>query len=223
MIPFKAIYKETEISFSIPQSFEELTLKQLCLLNEWDKKDITKLLSILCNIEHDIIFNSSSLDIEDKIIPLLSWMKEPHDFENLILPKHITIDGKQYQVPKDIMVKTLGQKISLQLFLAKAQVERRRKVDCIPFALAIYFQPEITNTSFSEDRAKELIPIIEQCKMLEAYPTGDFFLSRFIGFLNERAKSYGALRRKSKLRQALRNWSRLGFLERWMPLQKVTY
>lgn len=189
MVPFKAIFKEEVISFSVPQSYNELTLRQLIALNKWDKKDIVAMISILCNVDYDVLFNSRCADIDQQIFPLLSWANQTHDFKHLILPKQITIGEKKYDVPNDISVKTLGQKISLQLYLARAYEEGLSNVECIPFALAIYFQPEVTGEKFDEDKAKQLIPIMEQCKMMEAYPVGDFFLRQFIKSLTRKTSA----------------------------------
>src|SRR3990167_447436 len=214
MIPFKAKYKDSEIFFGVPTSYNELTLKQLVQLNEWDKKDIIKLIAILCNIDYDVLFNSRMLDIDTQILPLLEWVKEPRNYQQLLVPKQITIDGKQYDVPADIAVKTLGQKISLQLHLAQEQKENKDVIDCIPFALAVYFQPEVTGRDYSEDEAIKLIPAIMNCKMLEAYPVGNFFLTNFIKFLTESNGSLAAKEPTKNFRQALIGWIPSAYLQR---------
>ena len=223
MIPFKAKYKDSEISFGVPTSYNELTLKQLVQLNEWDKKDIIKLIAILCSIEYDVLFNSRMLDIDTQILPLLDWLKKPQNFQQLIVPKYITIAEKHYDVPTDISVKTLGQKISLQLHLAQAQNDKKATIDCIPFALAVYFQPEITGNDYSEDEAIKLIPEIMNCKMFEAYPAGNFFLNKFIKFLKESSGSLPVKEQRKKFRQELKSWINSASSPQLMRLQKATF
>ena len=209
MIPLKAIHKNTEIPFSVPQSWNEITLRQFLFLKEWDKKNFIKLISILCNIDYDILFNSRDIDIDNKIIPLLQWVKDPVNVKTLSLPKEITIDGKQYPVPEDIKTKTLGQKITLQLFLADAQTNNKDTSDCISYALAIYFQPEITGKDFNDEEAKKIIPLIEDCKMFEAYPVGTFFLTNFLKSLSAKESNSPTNPKWKRFKRALARWRNL--------------
>ena len=180
MIPLKAIHKDKEISFSIPQAWDELTLKQFIDLQRWDREDLITMLSVITGLEYDVLFASETSGIEELILQNLQWMRTPLDFESLPVPKEIMIDGKNFDVPQDIKEKTFGQKISLQLYLADAAKEGKFEIDCVAFALAVYFQPQINENKYNEDEAKKLLPIIEQCRFIDAYPVANFFLSKFL-------------------------------------------
>lgn len=180
MLPLIAKYKETEIKFNLPQSWEDITLYQYIELSKWDRKDLIQLFAVITGIDYDVFFNCESEGINDLLLTNLEFLKEPLDLEALPLPKEIEIDGKKLEVPQDITQKTFGQKISLQLYLAEAVKNEKSKIDCLAFAIALYFFPEIAQDKYNEDEAKKIIPLIEKCKLVEAYPIGSFFLNKFL-------------------------------------------
>jgi len=224
MIPFKAIAHNQEYSFNVPTSWDEITLKQwLQLHNEWNHKDIIKLIAILTGLDRDTIFNTIDIDIDEKIYPHLKFIFNKIEPSKLPVPEYITIDGKTLTVPKDVTIKCLGQKLSLQNYTALAAGQDKKQRDCYAYAIAIYMFQEITSKTFDEDEAIKLIPIIENCKFIEAYPVGTFFFNSYMKYLKESAKNYQVSTHRTKFSQAWTKLIRMVGSVRWTLLPKAIF
>jgi hypothetical protein len=185
VIPFRL---SKDIAFELPQDYGELTLKQFFALKKKADGDLLDLLSILSGLPRETWEQAKDFNIDVKIEPYLDWMNEKFNPESFALKDTLIINGKECKRPKDIRTQTNGQKLALEKKHYKNQEEGGNDVDLIPFALANYFQPVYFNNKYDADQVEELLPLIMECKIQDAYPIGSFFLTSYARLLtsNER-------------------------------------
>lgn len=171
--------------FFIPSSWEEITLGQFFDLRD-KSKDALDTISIITNTQRDFWEDSTDMDVLDVLIsgPLSFIKTPPIGLDQFIRPDKIEIDRKLYSLPKGVGMGTLGQKFAFETLVKEKQTD----VDCIPMALAIYFQPLIDNAKFSSDRCLELMPVILSIKIKEAFPVASFFFMKYLKYLKESQK-----------------------------------
>lgn len=177
MIPFKI----NNQPFLIPSGWHELTLDQYVRLrNEFTGSNTDVLLEILSGLSKEMCYNASLEDVELLVIPALQWMEERLAVESLPVPEKINIEGVGYDIISDIGKKTYGQKIALQKAMEDCIAETGDLINCLTFAIAVYYYPIVTKEIFNEDEAREFAKIIGKLKLTEAYPVADFFFSSLI-------------------------------------------
>ena len=116
------------------------------------------------------------------------------------------IDGKVYNPPTGQGYFCFGQKIALQKKLVEVIQATNDSSDCIAFALALYYQPEITGTKMDLEAAHLLTDKCLECKMEEAYPVASFFLQKAIASQKEIQPILRLSQIKNKRVQAFLNW-----------------
>ena len=172
MIP----YKLADQKFSLPESWNEITLRQWLQLRTIDAKDICAVLSIFTGIPKETFYQARDIDYVEKMIPNLQWIATPIDLKELPVPSIISLNGETVVVPKDISIKTFGQKLMYQNEMVKhLDGEGNVKIEFLPMNLAIY----LCKDPFSDENVAAILPHIEQLPIVHAYPTGAFFLSSF--------------------------------------------
>jgi hypothetical protein len=103
---------------------------------------------------------------------LLPW---PEKVMELSLPKQIRINKKYYPVYFDLAQNiTFGQKV----IISSGEVQSNH--DWIKKVLSMIYEPLINNSKFDVDKAKELEPQIDKCRIIEAYPTAMHYLAEMI-------------------------------------------
>jgi hypothetical protein len=186
MIKFKLDGKP----FLLPESHGELTLGQFLALRELPSANIFQTLQILTGIDPEI-WKHANKDIDQALGPALEWMKEPFDFSQFVLPSTIQIGEKKYNVPDSLGIKTFGQKILFETKVNEAREKGLSEADIMDYALAVYFQPEVTGSKFDDAKIEETIKLIHTCRMSEAWPVASFFLLKWSEYLNGNQKNYG--------------------------------
>lgn len=181
MVKFK--YKNQDLIF--PTSYEELTLSQF--FNIRDKsKDLFDVFEILSGVSAEQWRNETDLNIIDAIYPFINFIsEEPPTFDKYIRPDTIDIAGKRYDVTRSIGIKTLAQKWAFE----DAVKKNENDVDLIPIALAIYFQPEIDGTAFNGERVEDIMNLVMDCTIVEAFPVAGFFFNNYKRFAKENQKN----------------------------------
>lgn len=218
MIPFKIFTEGKEFNILCPTSWEDLKMSQFyALKREWDGSDFVHLIAILCNIDKAVIFNSSSLDIQERILPHLEFIKEPIQLLKYT-PQELTLFTKTIEVVQDITLCSFGQKIALQNALAG-----KDDWDCLPICLAYYLYPAISSQTFSETHAKKLVePLMKEIGAIEGISIGTFFLNSFVKSLSENQQNQRQTTRQSRLRRAWKSFKNMASSQPLTPLREVT-
>lgn len=187
-------FKHNGESILFPASYGECTLRQFFgLRDRWH--DALDLISILSNIPRKTWEQDTDIDVIDKILPFIDFIKQPMpEFDQFLLPDNILIQGTRYDRPKGLGLKTLAQKWAFEDAVRKAE----KDVDVIPMALAIYFQPAIDGTGFEPDRLEAVKEIVLDCLVAEAFPIAGFFFMKYELYCSERPKTLEALTQQLK-------------------------
>jgi len=189
------------------------------------------LVKTMTGLKDEVIRYTDMNEVMTQIVSRLQWLSippsflkithpDPDDPDKLIEPPipppdHVYINKKKYMVPKDLEAKTFGQKISLQIHLKMNQKDGMSVVEAIPFALAIYFQPLIESPDgikcreYDEDRARDLIPLILEMNLLDAYVVGSFFLGNSMRSLRKRSLKSRINQTANRLLRRFRNFNLL--------------
>lgn len=200
MIPFTLNEPKgkKEWKFTLPESWEEVTLAQLIKFDQEQKLgdvSLTMQLEILTGIPSIDWFNCTIISLDKKLMPYLKWLREPiteTTFQTFRVPKEVTIAGQVYKVPADIDLCTLGQKITFQnqmaSYIRKDPEENITgfELPFYPIAIAIYLYPD---KPFSDVKALEFAKEVEKLPLATAYPLASFFLRRFLESSNETVTS----------------------------------
>jgi hypothetical protein len=216
MVPFNlGSYK-----FDLPQDYGELTLKQFYAIRK-SNGDLLDLFSILSGLDRSIWEEAKDLDIDAKLSPYLEWMNEKFNPDLYIKPVKLRVNGEYYDVPKDIKLKTFGQKLALQNEVERVGKDGGTDVDVFPFALSLYFQPTYFNNKYDAAQVDELLPLIMECKIEEAYPIASFFLNNYLKSLQSRKRNFLMILHRKKLERALAGSESSKSLEQYTPFQRV--
>lgn len=200
MIPFTL---SKDISFELPQDYGELTLSQFFAIRKNPNGDILDLLSILSGLPKEVWEQARDFNIDAKIAPYLIWMQEPFNPESFILKETLKINDYIIPRPEDIRTQAFGQKIALEKEYYKINKEGGNEIDLIPYALALYFQPIYYGNKYDSDQVNQLLPLIMNCKIQEAYPIGAFFLNSYAKLLNSKERAFHTFLQMKKYEQAL--------------------
>lgn len=174
--------------FFIPASWEEVTLKQFFDLRD-KSKDFLDTISILTNTDKSFWEDSTDLDVIEALTigehsPLYYISTPPERLDQFIRPDKIMICGKLCTLPKGLGFGTLAQKMAFEKLIS----DNKTDVDCIPMALAIYFQPQIDDARFSSERCEALIPEIMNTPIKEAFPVASFFFMKYVKYCKTKRK-----------------------------------
>jgi hypothetical protein len=170
-------------SVPIPSGWQELTvlhMQKISALPEHEKTDLCRMLEIFTGIEYKIWFNAelSELNVA-QLTTALEWTKDAIDMNTLEMPKSLMIGDKAIDVPKDLAVKTLGQKQRFEQVALPALESNKSLVGSMAELLAIYIQPLYTGANFNPDNIDDVIRKCEQLKAVDAYPVVAFFLRKY--------------------------------------------
>lgn len=169
---------------NLPTTWEEVTWRQYAAMSD-ESKPIAelRLLSALSGIKYETLANVDASAF-DKYIPALSFASTPLDLTAISRAESITLRGKSLTIPKDPGLKKLGQKLLLQSKVREAQEEGRETLHLIPFAIAVYVQPQLNNDKISIEQVEELTEEVQDLPLLTVYPTGNFFLTSYLKSLH---------------------------------------
>jgi len=171
----KKIQIDKEI-YDLPDGWGEVIVNQFLELRNCENADFITILSILLNAPYDKIFACNPEMIAKKVIPMLDWyFDDTFKFEDLKIPPKLYVQGKEYLIPRDIRLKSFGQKIHFE----EIMIDMKDPVAKMPYVVAIYMYPIITKNKFNIESLDEFTKnIIGNCKITEIYPIADFFLTK---------------------------------------------
>lgn len=208
-LPFKLGKK---LKFELPVSWDEITVAQFLALKKKPKND-AELFSILSGLPVEDWMNASEANIDEVILPLIEYLKDQPNLDELLPPKTITINKKELKVPKNIGLKSYGQKILLHKAIRNhtevipdgdgGEKEVTKDLDeLIPYTLAVYFHDQLNDNGRTDPGyVDEVVPLMEQLMIVEAYPIASFFLSNLIGSSKTKKPISRLITRLRKLRQ----------------------
>lgn len=209
-------------NYSFPISWDEVSLRQYMELRNCSN-DYVKLLSIIIGAPYEVLFNARTLDIDEKIEPFIKFLQSPLNVEKLKTPNEIMIKGIVYQVPKDLGQHSFGQKITLQNRIAECVQLKKDPIECMPFAIAMYFQPMITGGHFKTEETEKLLDTILDLPIVKVYPIGSFFLMKYLVFASVNQKHYLLNRLRNKLGRILKPWIGLKNFVQYIRLRRATH
>lgn len=160
--------------FSLPTSWEDITVAQYLTLRKTNLADFCETLHVLTGLPREEWFNAREIDFVEKLLPRIAYLATPVDFSSYSIPASIAVDGKEYLVPKDIRFRTFGQKLTFQSqVLSHIDEEGNISVDFVALACAIY----LVDDPFTDERAFALADRLRLLPMCLIYPTAAFFLN----------------------------------------------
>lgn len=204
MISFKLEDKK----YNMPTSWREVTVKQFFQFKSWQSgdKNFVRLLSILTGVDYDVMRKSKQLDVDDKLIPFMKWLEEPLTEKNAPRCSTITIDDKKYDVPKDIGNYSFEQKIELKNRMIECINKTGDTLECLKIATAIYLQPIVEQKDFSIKAAELFVDKLDDCKIVEVYAIGGFFLKKLLVSIIRNQPTSLLSQVKNKKMRALIHW-----------------
>ena len=176
-----------KVVFNIAENISELCTFQYCEMNKHrDNLNIVRLLSILTGIDYTVLNNSDCSQFEP-ILQLLNFDSKDKPLHEIECPESIVIDKKEIEVIKEIGQETFGQKVFAQQIVNDMIAERCDKIEALVKVAAIYLQPKIDG-SFDDKKARQLETKLMELPIIDVYPVGNFFLSKYVNYLPLKAK-----------------------------------
>ena len=197
---------QQEIQF--PQGYHDLTYGQFLRLRTENTSDIGHLLEILTGVPRAIWMKLPVAEAS-KVTSFLQWIIDSLiKWDELPIPETLHYKGQDYNIPKDLGLETFGQKIVLESHIAgvvgqmlkpapkpgpaptpvgvmqAAQRQAQTQLAAvIPYIVATYMQPRVTGKPFDEQEIPPVELEILNCRALEVYPIGNFFIRTLLGSL----------------------------------------
>lgn len=179
---------------SFPAGWSEVTVGQFLALRNIDAtldsaRTFSKILEIFTAIPAQTWYDMEATESHtEELFDLVAFTREKIDFNALACPEKITIDGKEYDVPKELRLSTYGQVTVFESKVFPLVTDKGDLLDAIPSALAIIFQPLITGKKFDGDTLNETEKLIHALPILVAYPVASFFLKQYFQSLTKRSE-----------------------------------
>lgn len=214
-------FKISGKEYEIPQSYGELTFNQLY---KWQKaNDIIDLIEAFSKCPRKILERCEDIQLDSKILPALEWTKSEFDCDKLLIPDYLLFKGNKYKRPSGLGSMTFGQKIELQNAINEAEKSAKSDADIMPFALALYFQPQIDKVEvYNIDCVRELEKeIAENVKLSNGWPLASFFLINYVQYVNVSMNAFGQNIRKKSFMQELKAYKSLETLEQLSPWRRL--
>lgn len=205
MTTYKLFTGEKEQDIAFPTGYHDLTYGQFLRLRQEYTGDFGHLLEILTGIPRAIWMNLPIAESK-KILSFLQWILDsPIKWDALQVPQALHYKGVDYKIPKDLGFETFGQKIVLESKVAqivggmlkpgmkseaktpedfKLSAQRRtatQLISFIPYIVATYMQPKVTGKPFDENEVQAVEFEILNCRAMEVYPIGNFFIRTLLG------------------------------------------
>ena len=163
-------------TYDMPEGWPEVTVNLFLELRNCENADFITILSKLINAPYDKVFACDPEMIAKKVMPMLDWyFDDTFKFEELKIPPKLSVQGEEYPIPRDIRLKSFGQKLHIE----EVMREMRDPVSKMPYVVAIYMYPIITKNKFDVESLDEFAKnTIGNCKITEVYPIATFFLTK---------------------------------------------
>lgn len=168
-----------ELEAKVPLSWNDITISQFLRLKKYKEHNDIELLSIMLNVDKEMVITSTNPDLDIDVYPHLKWYMDDSLVAVIASAKKlevIKVGDKEVKVPKDLMAKTFAQKIAMEQVVEQYE----DPYDAMSDILAIYLYPEYYN-----DRKFDIEQIddfkkqyIDNLSIVVAYPICTFFLRK---------------------------------------------
>jgi len=170
MKTFRFQLKDKEIKCTIPESWEELTVKQAQDLNlKTYKGEPLEVIAALSGQDmealRDVYIDVKHYDMLEACVVFLSSPSP-----DLLTAKHkpqVTVMGKTIEVPKDLLKESIGQFTYFQQFADSD--------NALSMCMAIYLQPLIDGKLGEVEDIEKVADHIEGMLFVEVFPVINFF------------------------------------------------
>jgi len=191
-------------NFWIPTSYNELTLKQFLAIRNLKEDNSISILSILSGLDRSVWEQCTDLSIGEKLLPYIEYFKTPFNVESY-LPDYLSIDGKSYKRPKAVDSVSFGQVERIKEELSSLSKVNAKDFESFGILIAIMMQPIIDNSKYNYERVNEILPLVMDCKLEEAWPLGSFFLMISQRLLKKKQDVYNASLVQKSEKQGLKD------------------
>ena len=164
-------FKFENQTVSLPEKWSEVSVGMFSS-EHWRSGDPIKLLATLADIDHNLLYNTEA-DLTKYFVQVAKMMKDVNGYKGKPeVPITFKLLDIECKVPKDIEMRSFGQKIMYGMELAK----KKYSEEVIPQAIAIYLAPQIYPDDWYE-RIDEVAEAVKELKVVDCYTLADFFLS----------------------------------------------
>lgn len=168
----------------IPYRWEQVSFKKFIELQKHSNEDDSvRHISILLDKDYDFIKKAKIENLEF-ILRRLSFVNQP--------PQWVDYPSKigGLELPKDITWETTEQFEAMRKLMVPGETDPVKINQRYSEIVAIYYQPAKDKGEYNSDRAKELIPEIENLSCVEVVSLGYFFASKLLATSNNIPQTY---------------------------------
>lgn len=205
-------YKLGDTTFTIPASLKEATVRQFMQFREHGKKhDLIMSLSIFSGLPYETWSDAELkyIDIE-RVVAALDWVQDFDMLKTMPLPSVYHVGGKEFVVPSNLELKTLGQRVAFENEIFPCMTRTGDLMEVLDRAVAIYFYPELTGSKYDTDKLGDVLEAVRDSPISEAYPIARFFLKKYFDSREKKAKSLAETLTQKRSKPAWKIWHRLG-------------
>ena len=171
----------------LPTDYSELTMRQYFELELWKNRNgnYVEVLPILTDIPIEIWDKAENgyEALKYIILPNIQSLLKPVKWRKIRMLDKITILGKEIEVPKNLELETLGQKVQLDIrfseYLKLFENQTKSGFHQMAYILAVYLSPRISGKEFDIEFTDEVRDAIIELPALDIIPIGTFFLKNW--------------------------------------------
>jgi hypothetical protein len=243
MVTFQLKQGEEVLNVPVPQCYADLSYGQLLRFRmEGHITDLGHITEIMTGVPRSV-WMKAPIDVAKTIQGYLQWIiSDTTKFDELVTPKHLTYRGVSYPIPLDLGLETFGQKIIMEgkvsevvaamatpgqpigtpndlknLNAAAKEKYAKAFAAIIPYMVACYMQPRVTGKEFDENEILAVEQEILNCRAVEVYPIGNFFIKTILGL-----PMFGTPRLVDRLKKASLANSKKGRVSKKSKKKRVT-
>ena len=179
MVNFHIEYKGQKKTYSLPSSWEEVTVQQFIALEVSGgyQGKYVQLLQDLTGAPLPVIQNTKT-DLQLQIRSALEFIiTKPPNWNKLARRDKYKFKGAFFEVPENLELETALQKILVQNKLNST----KNVAECIPYVIAVYMQ-KVINGYFDEQKAAVLEEEVLQMPIVEMFSLATFFFRRLLKY-----------------------------------------
>lgn len=187
------LYRSYEIEgvkhpFTIPQSWQELTLKQAIGLSECDDSIMCKLV-VVSGVPNAHLGDAGFFNVYTEIDNATHWMHHPITDNDTEPITHIDIGERLIKVPTSLRANSVGQYEDMKVIVGRHQAKKESSTTdyykLVAAMAAIYLEPEYNGTDYDYQKAEKFATdTLSGCKFLDILSIGYFFLTSLIASRN---------------------------------------
>lgn len=205
-------YKIAGKEYSVPVSWNEITLGQfLKLINskKGGETDMFQVLSTLSNIEYELLTSvNMSAEALENLLLATEWVSDIPNLKSLPIPKKFLINGKSIATDIQITTKGYGQKILFQ----QAVSDKSEATESITDAIAIYYFSDYYGKEFNADELEPFKKLVLETKIIEAYPIGLNLINQLIQVLETEASTLQYTPEVDEMSAGIEDMSKFGVM-----------